>query len=74
MIKSNSGRKEGRKFIAGTAPEKKEDLEAVIGLINQNKLKPVIGETFGFKDISKAHAYVGSGHKVGSAMVRVVRD
>jgi NADPH:quinone reductase-like Zn-dependent oxidoreductase len=72
MIKGGFARKkEGKKFIAGTAPEKKEDLEFLVDLINQNKLKAVIGETFEFKDIAKAHEYVDGGHKVGSAVVRM---
>lgn len=61
---------DGKKFLTGTAPEKKEDLQAVINLIEDNKLKPNIDRVFEFEDIAKAHEYVETGRKRGSVVVR----
>lgn len=62
---------EGKKFLTGTAPEKKEDLQVIIKLVGSNKLKPSIDRVFEFVDIAKAHEYVDSGRKKGSVVVRL---
>lgn len=62
---------DGKKFLTGTAPEKKEDLQTIIKLVEANKLKPSIDKVFEFKDISQAHEYVETGRKKGSVVVRV---
>jgi NADPH:quinone reductase-like Zn-dependent oxidoreductase len=51
--------------------EKKRDLEYLNSLIEQGKLKAVIGKRFSFDQISDAHRYVETGHKRGSATVRI---
>lgn len=61
---------DGKKFLTGTAPEKKEDLRIINNLIENNKLKPSIDKIFEFKDIAKAHEYVETGRKTGSVVVR----
>lgn len=62
---------DGKKFLTGTAPEKKEDLKIIVSLIESNKLKPSIDKIFEFKDIASAHEYVETGRKKGSVVVRV---
>lgn len=69
---SGGEKSEGKKLISGTPPEKKEDLVALMKLIENGEIKPVIGKVFDFNDIVQAHSYVDSGHKVGSASVRVL--
>lgn len=62
----------GKKLVTGTAPERKEDLAALLALVEADKIKPVIGKVFSFTDIVQAHKYVDEGHKVGAAVVRIV--
>jgi NADPH:quinone reductase-like Zn-dependent oxidoreductase len=51
--------------------EKKKDLEYLNTLIEQGKLKAVIGRSFDFQQMADAHRYVETGHKRGSAVVRI---
>ncbi|MBL8015060.1 MAG: NAD(P)-dependent alcohol dehydrogenase [Candidatus Doudnabacteria bacterium] len=62
---------DGKKFLTGTAPEKKEDLQVIVDLVEAGKLKPSIDKVFEFKDISQAHEYVETGRKKGSVVVRI---
>jgi len=55
----------------GVATEKKEDIELLIGLVGQNRLKVVIDKTYPLQDIAKAHAHVDGGKKVGNVIVRI---
>lgn len=61
---------DGKKFLTGTAPEAKTDLQTIIKLVEANKLKPSIDKVFEFKDICQAHEYVETGRKKGSVVVR----
>lgn len=69
FVKKN--REDGKRFLTGTAPEKKEDLMALNKLILAGKLKPCVDQVFDFKDISKAHTYVETGHKIGGVVVKI---
>lgn len=51
--------------------EKKKDLAFLSTLMEQGKLKAVIGKSFSLEQMADAHAYVETGHKRGSAAVRV---
>lgn len=62
---------EGKRFLTGTAPEKKEDLLVITKMIEEGKLKPCVDKVFDFKDITKAHGYVETGRKRGGVVVRV---
>lgn len=68
---AKSQREEGKKFITSTAPEKKQDLLAIKKLVEQGKLKPTIDKVYELTDISKAHAYVETGRKRGSVVVKI---
>lgn len=62
-------REDGKKFLTGTASEKKEDLLTLNKLILDCKLKPNIDKIFKFEDIAKAHEYVETGRKKGGVVV-----
>lgn len=59
------------KFVTGTATDTKADIEALVALANSRQVKPVIGKTFRFEEIAQAHAYVDTGHKLGSALIKM---
>ncbi len=54
-----------------TPKEKKQDLLLLNSLIMQGMLKAVVGKSFFMEDIADAHKYVETGHKRGSAVVRI---
>jgi NADPH:quinone reductase-like Zn-dependent oxidoreductase len=64
-------REDGKRFLTGTAPEKKEDLNRIVEMVLQGKLKPCVDKVFDFQDIAKAHEYVETGRKKGGVVVRV---
>ncbi len=51
--------------------EKKKDLDYLRDLIEQGALKAVIGRSFDMEQMADAHRYVETGHKRGSAAVRI---
>lgn len=58
-----------QKFVAGAIQSTKKDIQFLLGLIEQNKLKPLIGKRFSFKDIVAAHHEVESGHRLGTTLI-----
>lgn len=61
----------GKRVVGGMAVGSAALMEEVARLAAAGSLKAVIGQRFGFKDLPAAHAYVDSGHKVGTAVVTV---
>jgi NADPH:quinone reductase-like Zn-dependent oxidoreductase len=61
----------GKRVMGGVAPERREDLEALMALASAGVMKPVIGRRFEMAEVAEAHRYVDSGRKVGSAVMRV---
>jgi NADPH:quinone reductase-like Zn-dependent oxidoreductase len=59
----------GKRVIIGSGGERREYLDTLADLVSSGDFLPVIGQTFPFSDIQKAHAYVDTGRKVGSAVV-----
>ena len=58
-----------KKLLSGVAPEKKEDVESLFTMIQNEELKPVISYVYDYKDIQQAHAEVDSGRKVGNTII-----
>ncbi len=68
---AKTSRENNKKFLTGTAPDKKEDLLVITKMILEGKLKPYIDKIFDFQDISKAHAYVETGRKKSGVVVKL---
>jgi NADPH:quinone reductase-like Zn-dependent oxidoreductase len=56
--------------VAGSAPERVEDFEALLGLVAQGGLTVVIDEVLDLGQIAAAYRRVDSGRKVGNILVR----
>ena len=64
----------GRRVIAGPAGERPEDVRQLAELARAGMLRPVIDRRYEFAEMRGAHAYVESGRKRGSVVVRVARE
>jgi NADPH:quinone reductase-like Zn-dependent oxidoreductase len=56
--------------VAGSAPERVEDFDHLLRLLEAGDLTVVHDATFALDDIVEAHRRVDSGHKVGNIVVR----
>lgn len=62
--------RKGRRCIAGPAPERAEDLEALVSLWAAGRYAPEIDSILAFGDMRRAHERANTGRKVGSIVVR----
>ncbi len=60
-----------KRSIGGPSDEKVEDVIALADLAQSGALQPVIDRSFAFADLPAAHAYVETGRKRGSVMIRM---
>ena len=67
-------RKTGKKVIGGVSAVTRADLELLAELAERGILRPVIDRCYPFEEAAAAHAYVDTGRKRGSVVLRVVRD
>ncbi|MGL5008547.1 MAG: NAD(P)-dependent alcohol dehydrogenase [Paracoccaceae bacterium] len=65
---------DGKHVITGTAPERPEDLAYLAQMAEQGLFRPVVGSVTPLERIADAHRITDTGHKQGSAVVRVAPD
>lgn len=61
----------GKRVVTGVAAPTPDDLSFTAKLAAQGELKPVIDRVYPLEDAAKAHAYVDTGRKRGSVVLRV---
>lgn len=61
----------GRKVLAGSAPDRREDLLTLAELVEAGKLKPVIDRRYPLEQAAEAHRYADTGRKRGSVVLMV---
>ncbi len=62
----------GKKLLFPIPITKKEDIEFLRDLVQQNKFKPVIDRTYALEQIVEAYKYVESGQKTGNVIIKIV--
>lgn len=55
--------------VAGPIPERTEDVEHLLGLVESGALKVVVERAHDLDDIVSAHRHVDGGHKIGNVVV-----
>ncbi len=61
----------GKHVINGVAPISPDDLRYIAKLATSGELKPVVDRIYRLEDAAEAHAYVDTGRKRGSVVLRV---
>jgi NADPH:quinone reductase-like Zn-dependent oxidoreductase len=62
----------GKKLLFPIPLTKKEDIEFLRDLVQQNKFKPVIDRSYKLDQIVEAYKYVESGQKTGNVVLKIV--
>jgi NADPH:quinone reductase-like Zn-dependent oxidoreductase len=69
IFKSSKKLAGNKRFITGTAGEKKEEIQLLANLATEGKIKPFIDKEYPFEQLPGAHAYVETGRKRGVVVV-----
>jgi NADPH:quinone reductase-like Zn-dependent oxidoreductase len=59
----------GRRVIVGVAEDRRAMLDQLSAMVASNSLAPTVGCVLPFAEVVRAHAYVDTGHKVGSVVL-----
>ncbi len=70
QIRAGIGVRGKQKMLSGVSPERTEDVQQLLKMVQKNQIKPVISKVFSYKDIQKAHQIVDSGRKVGNILIK----
>ena len=60
-----------QRLVMMIATEKREDLEALVGLVSSGDVVPAVGRTFPLEAVSDALGHLADGHAMGKVVVRV---
>jgi NADPH:quinone reductase-like Zn-dependent oxidoreductase len=64
-------RASGKRVLSGVASARPDDLRHIAGLAERGAIVPVIDRIFALEEAAAAHAYVDTGRKRGSVVLRV---
>lgn len=62
-----------KKVIFGTPTESKQELNALLQLVESGQIRPVIDRCYPLEQTAEAHRYVDTGHKRGNVVITVVQ-
>ena len=72
LTAARNSKRSGKKVVMlTTVNHTAADLEFLVGLAEQGKLKPVIDRSYGLNEIQAAHEYVGTWRKRGSLVLKL---
>lgn len=64
-------RRTGKRVVVGNIAVDDGDLAHLLRLTEEGQLRPVVDRTFSLDEVAEAHAYVDTGHKKGSVVLRI---
>lgn len=67
-------RSNGGRVCAGMVKETPQAMDRLLAYFHAGAYRPVIGGEFTLRDIARAHAVAGSGHKCGNLIVKIQGD
>lgn len=59
----------GPRVVIGVSPDRREDLDALVGMIEAGTLRPMVDRVYPFERIREAHAQVETRHRAGAIVL-----